>query len=141
MALSLRSTIEQISDAEVCALRAAGGRVLSYHDVPPTASRAELWTGKKVEEYLLLLSRSRIEEDALWTLRGATTKKSERAREIVSKTNLPINAVLEFRRIYPTFWTAALSSDDNADVIQQLCVLARELDTLSDDPATDQRAT
>jgi len=136
----LKAKIEKYSDEKVSAMRAEGRRVIGFHDVAPTASPDELWTGNRVEEILLTLLRSRIDEDAAWTLLGATRLRSKRAAAIVARTCIPVNICMEFRRIYPTFWAAAIALDENSEDIEQLCTLARELDKLACDPETDQRA-
>ncbi len=135
----LKAKIENYSDEKVKSLRALGQRVIGFHDVPPTASRAELWTGQRVEEYLMALVISRIAEDIAWN-GSIIRRKSKRASAIVYRSCLPLQSCVEFRRIYPTFWTAALCEETEIEMIQQLCVLARELDTLASNPETDQRA-
>ncbi len=134
MSEMLKAKIEKISDETLSKMRAAGKRVIGYHDVPPTASRDELWTGAKVENVLMTLLRSRVAEDAAWPLLGATTRlRSKRAAAIVARACIPINICIEFRRIYPTFWVAAIDTEDNSEIIEQLCTLAQELDVLEKD--------
>lgn len=134
---TIQTHFESLSKLKVEELTRSGGRVIGWHETPPTASPQELWTGNSVRAAFLSLLAAREAEDET----GATWDgpRSVRAAAIVSRAGGPVTQWLEFRRIYASFWRAALDSETTEDMVRELCSLTAELDKLASAPETDPR--
>ena len=126
-----------MSSAEVDRLRANGSTVVGWHETAPTATREELWTGSAVRKTFLELLSARVFEDEHWSSEQPPRLLSERAAAIVKRTGRPVVQWLEFRRIYASFWRAALDSETDEQTVREMCLLTEELDVLSSDAKTE----
>ncbi len=124
---SLQPTVQlrQFSDEEIAEIR-KHSIVLGVHETPPTAAKDELWDGPQVASAFRELMAARVRRDLQF--KGTRVPAPQRAVQIVDLTSKDRKFWLEFRRIYPTFWKAALWRETSEEDAQQLLLLISQLD-------------
>jgi hypothetical protein len=124
---SVPATFESLSLSEVeLTCTGVGARKVGWHETPATARPEELWPGSAVRSAFLQLLAARAAEDA--TGRTLGKARSVRAAAIVSRACGGSARWLEFRRIYPTFWRAALDAETTETMVREMCALIEELE-------------
>ena len=129
---TVQTHYESLSQARVDELSRSGARVIGWHETPPTALPHELWSGEQVRIAFLALIAARISHDANASSRDVA--RSVRAAAIVQRAGFSVPYWLEFRRIYPSFWRAALDRLTTPDVVEGFCCLTSEVDSVSLSP-------
>jgi hypothetical protein len=123
--------IQRLSDQRIDELRATPGvSVVGLKERAATATVAELWSGIQVKEYFLTLISARETYDAQkFDVHSQTSSK--RAFGLCRLSRLPIAKVLEFRRIYSTFWKYAIAREGTtSQVVKDLSSLIDEAENL-----------
>jgi hypothetical protein len=117
--------VQRLSADHIDRLRNTKGvTVLEAKDRAPTAKKSELWETRRVRALFLNLLAAREAHDGKYAAGFMTP--AERAWCVSRATGEPLARVLEFKRIYNTFWQFALSRRTSIEDVQQLCVLFEE---------------
>ena len=117
--------VQRLSTEHIDRLRKTKGvTVLEAKDRAPTAEKRELWATQKVRAMFLNLLAAREAHDVMY--KAGSMTPAERAWCISRATGEPLTKVLEFKRIYITFWKFALSREKSVEDVKQFCSLFKE---------------
>ena len=125
MMLDKYPEVQRLSTEHIDRLRKTKGvTVLEAKDRAPTAEKRELWATQKVRAMFLNLLAAREAHDVMY--KAGSMTPAERAWCISRATGEPLTKVLEFKRIYITFWKFALSREKSVEDVKQFCSLFKE---------------
>ena len=125
MMLDKYPEVQRLSTEHIDRLRKTKGvTVLKAKDRAPTAEKRELWATQKVRAMFLNLLAAREAHDVMY--KAGSMTPAERAWCISRATGEPLTKVLEFKRIYITFWKFALSREKSVEDVKQFCSLFKE---------------
>ena len=117
--------VQRLSTEHIDRLRKTKGvTVLEAKDRAPTAEKRELWATQKVRAMFLNLLAAREAHDVMY--KAGSMTPAERAWCISRATGEPLTKVLEFKRIYITFWKFAISREKSVEDVKQFCSLFKE---------------
>ena len=125
MMLDKYPEVQRLSTEHIDRLRKTKGvTVLEAKDRAPTAEKRELWATHKVRAMFLNLLAAREAHDVMY--KAGSMTPAERAWCISRATGEPLTKVLEFKRIYITFWKFAISREKSVEDVKQFCSLFKE---------------
>ena len=125
MMLDKYPEVQRLSTEHIDRLRKTKGvTVLEAKDRAPTAEKRELWATQKVRAMFLNLLAAREAHDVMY--KAGSMTPAERAWCISRATGEPLTKVLEFKRIYITFWKFAISREKSVEDVKQFCSLFKE---------------
>ena len=125
MMLDKYPEVQRLSTEHIDRLRNTKGvTVLEAKDRAPTAEKRELWATQEVRAMFLNLLAAREAHDVMY--KAGSMTPAERAWCISRATGEPLTKVLEFKRIYITFWKFAISREKSVEDVKQFCSLFKE---------------